>query len=132
MTTPHDARPLSPHLGIYRWQITNTMSILHRMTGVGLSAGLVLFCAWLVAAAWCPSVFALIQDALASTIGNLFLFGWTAAFFYHLGNGMRHLNWDMGKGFALPEMRASGRLIVMFTLTMTLITWAVALKKVVL
>ena len=123
MNHPNDSRPLSPHLSIYRWLITNTLSILHRITGVALSVGLVLVSAWLITAAWYPDTFAGIQDFLGSTVGQLFLFGWTAAFYYHLANGMRHLNWDMGRGFALDEVTSSGRLVIIFTVGMTLMTW---------
>ena len=126
MNQPNDSRPLSPHLGIYRWQITNTLSILHRLSGVALSVGLVLVSAWLISAAWCPDTFALIQNFLGSTLGQAFLFGWTVAFYYHLANGMRHLNWDMGNGFALNEVTASGRVVLIFTTVMTLATWALA------
>ncbi len=126
MNHPNDSRPLSPHLGIYRWLITNTLSILHRLTGVALSVGLVLVSAWLITAAWCPDMFLLIQEFLGSIIGQLFLFGWTIAFYYHLANGMRHLNWDMGRGFDLTEVVASARVVIVFTLGMTLATWALA------
>ena len=130
VTDVKSQRPLSPHVGIYRWQITNTMSILHRISGIALSIGLVVFSAWLISAAWCPDIFAQMHDVLASTLGNIALFGWTVAFYYHLGNGMRHLNWDMGYGFKLTEVVRSGRIIVLFTIIMSLFTWAVALGKV--
>ena len=123
MNHPNDSRPLSPHLSIYRWLITNTLSILHRITGVALSVGLVLVSAWLITAAWCPETFALIQDFFGGIVGQVFLFGWTAAFYYHLANGMRHLNLDMGRGFTLDEVTSSGRLVVIFTVGMTLMTW---------
>jgi succinate dehydrogenase / fumarate reductase cytochrome b subunit len=66
----------------------------------------------------------------ASILGKLFLFGWTWAFYYHLANGIRHLNWDLGKGFALDEVLASGRLVVAFSLAMTVFSWAIIFKKV--
>lgn len=131
----HDSnnlRPLSPHLSIYRWQITNTLSILHRLTGVALSAGLVLIAVWLIAVAWCPELFDGIRTVLASIPGKLALFGWTAAFYYHLANGIRHLGWDMGAGFAMRDVTRSGWVVVVFTVVMTLITWAMALGMVAL
>jgi succinate dehydrogenase / fumarate reductase cytochrome b subunit len=67
---------------------------------------------------------------MASIVGKLFLFGWTWAFYYHLANGIRHLNWDIGKGFALDEVLASGRLVVAFSLAMAIFTWAIISKKV--
>lgn len=129
MTTQKHERPLSPHLSIYRWQITNTLSILHRVTGFGLTFGLVLFAVWLIAAACNPELYACMMDLFGSIVGKLFLFGWTVAFFYHLGNGMRHLYWDMGRGFALGEVTTSGQLILVFTLAMTIITWTFVYQK---
>lgn len=130
MTRPQDQRPLSPHVGIYRWQISNTLSILHRITGVGLSFGLVLFALWLISAAYYAECYAQIQQLAGSIVGKLFLLGWTWAFYYHLGNGMRHLNWDMGRGFTIPEMTRSGWVIVVFSITMTVFTWAIIIRKV--
>jgi succinate dehydrogenase / fumarate reductase cytochrome b subunit len=130
MTRPQDQRPLSPHLQVYRWQISNTLSILHRATGFGLSFGLALFAAWLISAAYYPDCYAQIQALAGSIVGKLFLFGWTLAFFYHLGNGIRHLNWDMGRGFSIPEMTASGWVVVVFTLSLTVLTWAIIIRKV--
>ena len=125
----HDARPLSPHVGIYRWLMSNTLSILHRITGVGLSAGLVLLAAWLWSVAYSPEWFATLNGFFASWFGRLALFGFTVAFYYHLANGLRHLYWDMGKGFSLPDMMTSGRLVIVFTITMTLFTWVIAYRN---
>jgi succinate dehydrogenase / fumarate reductase cytochrome b subunit len=130
MSKTHENRPLSPHLGIYRWQITNTLSILHRLTGVGLTIGLVPLALWLWGAAYDPALFDFMNMLMASIVGKLFLFGWTWAFYYHLANGIRHLNWDIGKGFALDEVLASGRLVVAFSLAMAIFTWAIISKKV--
>jgi succinate dehydrogenase / fumarate reductase cytochrome b subunit len=124
MTASRHERPLSPHLGIYRWQITNTLSILHRMTGFGLALGLVPLCLWLWSAAYAPELFAWLQGAFASIVGKLLLFGWSLAFYYHLGNGVRHLNWDLGRGFSLKEVLDSGRVVLVFAAAMTIFTWA--------
>ena len=125
MSTPQNSRPLSPHLSIYRWQITNTLSILHRITGFGLTIGLVVLAVWLIAAAWCPDLFATLQGLLGSIVGKLFLFGWTVAFYYHLANGLRHLNWDMGQGFDLSNVTATGIFTLVFTVVLTIATWAI-------
>lgn len=124
MSNLNESRPLSPHVGIYRWQISNTLSILHRLTGIGLSFGLIPLSLWLYSAAYNPDLFAWLSGAAASIPGMVFLFGWTWAFYYHLGNGIRHLNWDMGRGFSLPDMTASGRIVVVFSLSLTILTWA--------
>ncbi|MES2985092.1 MAG: succinate dehydrogenase, cytochrome b556 subunit [Pseudomonadota bacterium] len=130
MSQLQDNRPLSPHLGIYRWQISNTLSILHRLTGVGLTLGLVPFALWLWAAAYDPALFDCLSTAAASIIGKLFLFGWTVAFYYHLGNGIRHLNWDLGRGFKLDEMAASGWVVVSFAVFISIFTWVLIYQKV--
>jgi len=124
MSHPSEHRPLSPHLSIYRWQITNTLSILHRLTGVGLTLGLIPLSLWLWSAAYSPTWFTCISDLASSIVGLLFLFGWTLAFYYHLGNGIRHLNWDIGRGFSLPEVLASGRVVIAFALGLSIFTWA--------
>ena len=89
-----DNRPLSPHLQVYRWQITMALSILHRMTGVGLGLGLLLLTWWVVAAATGPDYFDFVQGIMASWLGRLILLGFTWALFFHLCNGIRHLFWD--------------------------------------
>ena len=82
-----DPRPLSPHLQVYRWQLTSVLSILHRVTGVALTVGTILLVWWLVAAANGPDSFEAAQGFLGSPIGLLLLFGWSVALFYHLCNG---------------------------------------------
>lgn len=118
--TQNPSRPLSPHVGIYRWQITNTLSILHRITGVALSAGTAVLAAWLWAAAYDGAYFDAWQDFFISPIGVLMLMGWVFCFFYHLANGIRHLFWDIGRGFALQTVTKSGLLVVAFALIATL------------
>ena len=95
-------RPLSPHLQIYRPQITSTLSIMNRITGVALSAGTLLMAAWLIAAASSPDAFYGVQAFTGSWFGRLLLFGWTVALFYHFFNGIRHLAWDAGYGYDSP------------------------------
>ena len=124
MSNIKTSRPLSPHLGIYRWQITNTLSILHRMTGVVLSIGSIFLAAWLWAAAYNGEYFHAWQEFFRGPVGLFMLFGWTAAFYYHLGNGIRHLFWDAGKGFDIPTVTKSGIANIAFVIVATLGTWA--------
>ena len=105
---PVRARPLSPHLQVYRWQIGNTLSILHRLTGVFLSLGLVALSYWLIALAGGERSYATATHLFTSTLGLLAIFGWTFAFMYHLLNGVRHLFWDAGYGFERTARHASG------------------------
>lgn len=126
MTAP---RPTSPHLTIYSWLITNTLSILHRLTGVALSFGTLLLVLWLVSAAYYPVLYYDVQDFMGSILGRLMLLGWTFAFFYHLGNGIRHLFWDMGKGFELETATRSGLAVIAFMIVMTGASWFYAMNQ---
>jgi len=119
-------RPLSPHLQVYKPQISSTTSIFHRITGVALSAGTILLVAWLVAAAAGDSAFSVVQAIFASWIGMLVLFGFTLALFYHFCNGIRHLSWDAGKGFDLPTMHRTGKLVIAAAVVLTVAFWAIA------
>ena len=116
-------RPLSPHLGVYKWQVSNTLSILHRATGVFLSIGALALVAWIVSAASGPEDYASVQSFLASWFGLLLLFGFSAAFFYHLGNGIRHLFWDAGYGFEKEFARLSGWFTFLAAAVVTLLFW---------
>lgn len=120
---PADKRPTSPHLSIYRPQITSVLSILHRLTGVALYAGTALMLWWLWVLAYSPEHYSQMMECLASIPAKILLIGWTIAFYYHFANGIRHLFWDMGKGFSLSATTKSGWLVVAFTLAMVAITW---------
>ena len=122
-------RPLSPHLGIYKPQLTSVLSITHRLTGIALYAGTALLVAWLWAAAYNGQCYDGISSFLSSIIGKIFLIGWTFAFYFHFANGIRHLFWDMGKGFSLPAAYRSGWMVVLFTLFATAATWFLILGK---
>lgn len=117
-------RPLSPHLQIYRPQITSVLSIFHRITGVVLAVGSLFFVAWLWAAAYDSSYFAMWRSFFGSILGQMMLVGWSAAFYYHFANGIRHLAWDMGLGFELKNVTRTGVASLMFTAVATLLTWA--------
>ena len=120
-------RPLSPHLQVYTPQMTSILSIMNRVTGIVLSAGTVLLVWWLVAAAAGPGAFDTVQGFIASPIGLFVLFGWTASLFYHFFNGIRHLAWDAGYGYDLPQAYASGWAVVIATVVTSVLVWAVGL-----
>lgn len=120
-------RPLSPHLQIYRWYLTMASSILHRITGVGLALGLVLFTWWLTALARGPESFAVVQAAIDNPLGGLVLFGLTLALWYHLLNGIRHLLWDAGYGFRKEVAERASLMVFAATAVLTLLTWIVLL-----
>jgi succinate dehydrogenase / fumarate reductase cytochrome b subunit len=117
------ARPLSPHLGVYRWQLHMILSILHRATGVALSAGAPLLVLWLWTAAYSPECFAAITGFLKSPFGLVLLFCWSFAFYLHLCNGVRHLFWDIGKGFEIHTVTKTGVLVVIAAIFFTVCTW---------
>lgn len=125
MTTRN--RPLSPHLDIYRLPLLAIMSITHRITGVGLVLGLFVLAWWLGAAATGAEAFANAQDLLGSFIGYVLLFGWSVALFFHLGHGVRHLLWEAGWGYELPQAYASAKVALVATAALTLIAWIAAL-----
>jgi succinate dehydrogenase / fumarate reductase cytochrome b subunit len=118
------ARPLSPFLH-YRWQYTNTLSILHRITGVLLSLGFFILVYWLAAAAGGPGHYAGAVAVIGSLPLQLVLFGAAFAFCYHLLNGIRHLFFDMGRGFELATARKSARFTAIGAVALALVVWFV-------
>jgi succinate dehydrogenase / fumarate reductase cytochrome b subunit len=120
---PARTRPLSPHLLIYRWQMGNSLSILHRMTGIALAFGLAALCFWLVSLAGGSQSYRGAAQLFASPLGLMLLAGWSFAFLYHLMNGVRHLFWDMGVGFERGQRRASGWFAVLGAFGATLALW---------
>jgi succinate dehydrogenase / fumarate reductase cytochrome b subunit len=113
-------RPLSPHLQIYRPQLTSVLSILHRFTGLGLVLGAALLVAWLIAAAHGAAAFDVAQAIAGAWYGRALLFLWAFALFFHLCNGIRHLAWDAGLGFELKHVYLSGWTVVILSLLLTL------------
>ena len=116
-------RPLSPHLQVYRPQLTSVLSILHRITGIALTVGALLLAWWVIAIAAGPAAHAGVDAFIAHWFGRLLLFGWSFALFYHLCNGIRHLFWDAGLGFELRAVYASGWTVVAASLVLTLAAW---------
>ena len=115
-------RPLSPHLQIYRLQITSVLSILHRLTGIALTLGGVLVVWWLTAAATSPRYFGLVDGLLTTWLGLLVLTGSLWALWFHTLNGVRHLVWDTGRGFDLDTVTRSGWVVVGGSVVLTGLT----------
>ncbi|MFP5373393.1 MAG: succinate dehydrogenase, cytochrome b556 subunit [Gammaproteobacteria bacterium] len=124
---PIRERPLSPHLQVYRWQITMTMSILHRASGLVLVAGAFALAWWLLAVAAGGPAYTRAAECLASPPGLLALAGFSLALVYHLLNGVRHLLWDFGVGFEIPEVYRSGYVVAGLTVVLTAAIWLAAL-----
>jgi succinate dehydrogenase / fumarate reductase cytochrome b subunit len=121
-------RPLSPHLQVYRWQITMVLSIAHRITGCALGVGALVLAYWLSSALYGPESFATAQVILGSPIGILCLIGWTFCFWFHFCNGLRHLAWDTGWGFEIPKLYATGWTVIVAAVVLTAATWLIALS----
>ena len=119
-------RPLSPHLQIYRPQLTSVLSITHRASGIALLVGTLVLVYWLLAAASGAEAYASAQQLLGSWFGRIVLLGFSFALFFHLCNGIRHLFWDVGLGFELKTAYASGKAVVGASIAMTLLAWALA------
>lgn len=122
-------RPLSPFMlgQTYRWQITSLMSLLHRASGVILTVGAFGLAWWLLAVAAGGEQYAHAAACLASPLGKLFLFGFSLALVYHLLNGIRHLLWDAGWGFDIPDVYRSGYTVAVLTVVLTALIWFAAL-----
>ena len=116
-------RPLSPHLQVYKPQLTTFMSITHRATGIALAVGTLMLVSWLIAAATGESAFNEVQAFLGSIIGRLLLLGWSFALFYHMCNGLRHLFWDAGKGFEIETAYMTGRIVIAASILLTIGAW---------
>jgi succinate dehydrogenase / fumarate reductase cytochrome b subunit len=123
-------RPLSPHLQVYKWQLTSALSILHRATGIALSVGALYLATWVIYAAANPTAYALFQSFNTSILGRIVLGGWLFSAFYHLCNGIRHLFWDAGYGFELKDAYRSGWIVVAVSLIATVVSWIVGLRLV--
>ena len=116
-------RPLSPHLGVYRWEISNALSIMHRMTGVMLSIGSLALVGWLISLVAGHDAYSRLTAFFEGVVGGLILFGLTFCLFFHLGNGIRHLFWDAGYGFEKERARMSGWGVLISALLLTLAFW---------
>jgi succinate dehydrogenase / fumarate reductase, cytochrome b subunit len=119
-------RPLSPHLQIYRWTWTMTMSIFHRITGVANYLGTILVAVWLLAMATSPRAYELVQSFFGSIVGRLILFGYTWSLMHHMLGGVRHLVWDFGRGMEPGTRMNMARFTLIGSVTLTLIIWIVA------
>jgi succinate dehydrogenase / fumarate reductase, cytochrome b subunit len=118
-------RPLSPHMGIYRWPLPMLMSILHRVTGGALYFGTLLVAWWLIAAGSGPNAYGTVGAFINSFFGRLILFGYTWALIHHMLGGIRHLIWDTGHGFAPNEREGLALATVVGSVVLTFLLWIV-------
>jgi succinate dehydrogenase / fumarate reductase, cytochrome b subunit len=116
-------RPLSPHLQVYRPQLTSVMSIMHRASGAVLATGSLLLALWLVALAAGTAVFNPVADAMRHPLGQLVVLGYSLALVYHGLNGIRHLMWDLRIGLEIKQVYQSGYLVIGLTVLVTATLW---------
>ncbi len=121
------ARPLSPHLQVYRLPLAAWLSITHRITGVGLTLGTLMLTWWIASAAYGPLAYDTASGFIGSPLGYLLLLGFSVALFFHLCNGIRHLFWDAGMNFEIAETKRANVIVLIGTVTLTVITWLLAL-----
>jgi len=119
------ARPLSPHLQIYRPMLTMLMSVAHRVSGAALYFGMLLVVWWLIAAASGPNYYAWVQWFMGTIVGRLILFGYTWALLHHMLGGIRHLIWDTGRGFAPHEREGLALATLVGSILLTVLLWIV-------
>lgn len=126
--SPAPSRPLSPFMigPYYKPQLTSMLSITHRVTGMALAFGTLLLACWLIALASGPEAYAAYSKHLFAWYGQILLLGWSWALLYHLCNGIRHLFWDVGKGFDIPTAYKTGYAVVIISGVLTLAVWALA------
>ena len=117
-------RPLSPHLQVYRPQMTSVMSILHRAAGVVLTTGTLIMAAWLVSLALGKEAYDVFVMVIGHPLGQFVLFGYSAALIYHALNGVRHLGWDLGFGLTIPQVYKNGQIVLFLTVVLTMGLWS--------
>ena len=127
MTQKTSPRPLSPHLQVYKPQMTSVLSIFHRASGFALSFALLPLTCWLYHAAYSPEGLDGFYELAGSIVGQIFLFGWSLAFFYHLANGIRHLLWDAGKMLEIEDAERGGYFVLGAAFGLTAVSWAYVL-----
>jgi succinate dehydrogenase / fumarate reductase cytochrome b subunit len=120
-------RPLSPHLQIYRLPLLAILSILHRATGIALSAGGLYLAVWVMCAAAGPEAYANFQAFNTSIVGRIFLGGWLFSAYFHLFNGIRHLFWDAGYGYELKDADRSAFIVIGLSAVASVLSWIVGL-----
>ena len=120
-----DNRPLSPHLSIHKKVLTSVFSILHRITGIGLSLGSVLIAIWISLLSLGPNYFFIFQTISDTFLFKLILMLWTIGIFYHLFNGIRYLYWTYGIGMDLKTVYASGYIVGILTILASFIVWLI-------
>ena len=117
--------PLSPHLQVYKWQLSSLLSITHRMTSVFNLAGLSFFALWIFLLFFGENIFSYFEIFASTFIGKFVFVGITWSFSYHLLNGIRHLFWDIGYGYDLKTANLSGVVVLSSSFILTFLVWVI-------
>ena len=117
--------PLSPHIQIYRWQVSSLVSIVHRITGILNLLGLIFICAWISSVGIGENFFESFSVFLKSFIGEFILIGFTWSMSYHLLSGIRHFFWDLGHGYEIKTANFTGIIVILGSLVLTIILWMI-------
>ena len=115
--------PLSPHLQIYRWQVSSLLSITHRISGVINLLALIFILFWLLVLSFGENNYELFLISINSFFGKFILIGFTWSMIFHLLSGIRHLAWDLGYGYEIKTANISGTIVIVFSLALTIIFW---------
>ena len=118
--------PLSPHLQIYKWQISSLLSITHRISGVINLVALILIFFWLIVLSFGETNYELFLLTINSFFGKFILIGFTWSMSYHLLSGIRHFFWDLGYGYEIKTANLSGIIVILSSLILTIILWMIS------
>ena len=117
--------PLSPHLQIYRWQISSLLSIVHRITGILNLLGLIFISAWIFSAGLGENLYECFSFLLKSFFGKFIIIGFTSSMSFHLLTGIRHFFWDLGYGYEIKTANISGIIVILGSLVLTVLMWGI-------
>ena len=118
-------RPMSPHLQVYKWQLSSLLSITHRLTSIINLAGISLFAVWICMLFFGENIYIYFETFAKTFISKFIFIGFSWSFSYHLLNGVRHLFWDMGYGYDLKIANLSGFVVLTLSFVLTLLAWIV-------
>ena len=118
-------RPLSPHLQVYKWQLSSLLSITHRLSSIINLTGITLFALWICMLFLGENIFSYYETFAKTFIGKFIFIGFSWSFSYHLLNGIRHMFWDMGYGYDLKVANVSGITVLILSFILTFLAWII-------
>tara|TARA_B100001769_G_C21517081_1_gene297525 strand:- start:114 stop:500 length:387 start_codon:yes stop_codon:yes gene_type:complete len=116
-----DKNPLSPHLQVYKWQISSLLSIMHRIVGVINIISITFICLWVLSLFLGEDTYELVSFFLQTSFGKFLIISICWAFSFHILNEIRHLAWDLGYGFDLKVAKISGVAVFVGSFILTIL-----------